>query len=107
MRTLFFVVFAVVALVTLSNINVTMTDAVEMQAPLAWAMRTVGGIIAAAAGTLILLRAALGDTLPQIAPLVVAALVGALLGGADWGVSLALGAIIAVVAARNWLSRQD
>ena len=107
MKALYFAVVLVVGFIALSNINIGVTDSVELQASLAWAQRTLGGIVAISAAILVLLRAAQGETLTQVAPLVVAALVGMLVAGADWSVALSLGITTAVLAGHYWRGRGE
>lgn len=98
---------AVVIFYTLADINIQSHEAVNIELSLAWSQRVIGGVIAAASGIMVMVRVGQKESLAQLAPLVVSALIGVLIANANWGVAIALGLIVATVAGREWIGRQD
>lgn len=64
-------------------------------------------MIAVTAGLMVLNRAARNDTLEQLLPLTLTALVGVLIVASNWGVAVAIGAIVVAAVVSGRLNRRD
>ena len=85
MKTLFLAVLAVVIFYTLADINIQSHEAVNIELSLAWSQRVIGGVIAAASGIMLMVRVGQKESLAQLAPLVVSALIGVLIAKRQLG----------------------
>lgn len=75
------------------------------EAALAWTFHALGGLIAATAAFVLLLRGIAGETLQRQMGLVIPLLAGLTLTNAHWSVSLALAAFLTALIARSIFHR--
>lgn len=81
---------------------------IVFEAALGWAMRAVGGLVAAVAAILLLLRGTARGSLDEQFGLVLPLLGGMLLASGTWSIGLALGAIgVALIARSVYLRSED
>lgn len=103
LRTLSLTKLVVVAVFTMISINVHPPhDAIELEFAFNWTQRAFGALIAVVAGLIVLTGAARNDTLEQLLPLTLAALIGVFIAASNWGVAVAVGAVVS-----GHLNRRD
>lgn len=106
LRNLFLAMLAICAVFAIvSTAAQPPMDTLQLEFALNWTQRAFGGLIAVAAGFMLLARAARNETLEQLLPPTLAALVGVLIAAANWGVAVAVGALTVAVIVRGSLRR--
>jgi hypothetical protein len=84
-RTLIQTLIVVVGVFAMISISTNLPqDSLQLEFALAWTQRAFGALIAVAAGVMVLVRAAQNQTLEQLLPLTLAALVGVLIVASNW-----------------------
>ena len=106
MRTLLPIAVLVVGVFAIISVTTKLPgDSLQLEFALTWTQRAFGTLIAVAAGMMVLVRAAQQEPLEKLVPLTLAALVGVLILSSNWGVAVAIGAIVAALVASGRFGR--
>lgn len=82
-------------------------DTMQLEFAVNWTQRALGALIALAAGLCMLARVARNEPIQQLLPPALTALVGVLITASNWGVAVAIGAIVVGVVVSDRLGRQS